>query len=89
MSVLLKEEQSKMSREKTQMVMDRWKKKTMNIKITNLFVYSKVDEKKGLMLLLALGVHCKELHELRKDLGWPEKPEKFTSHITLLEKVCV
>ena len=78
-----------MSKEKTRMVMNRWKKKPMNIKIINLFGYSKEDEKRGLVFLLALDVHCEELHQLRKDLGWAEKPKKFTSHITLLEKPCI
>ena len=55
-----------MKKKKIKRVMKLWKDKTMNIRITNMFLYSKIHKKKGVILLVAVDVECDELLELRK-----------------------
>ena len=86
LSVMLKEEQEKIDPEVVKKVVEMWQGKPVEIVIDKMFFYIKKDKHNKKKLLLALNVWSDGVLEIREDLGLERKPNKFVTHITLLEK---
>ena len=82
MSVILPEEQAILDPGLVARVMDKWRNRTVRVEFSSMNVYKKKDK-----ILIALNVFSKEILDIRCDLGLVRKPQKFQTHITLLEKV--
>ena len=66
--------------------MQKWKGIPGSVCIDKCFIYKQFNEEYGRRTIFALNVHSDDILNAREDFGVMRKPEKYTMHVSLLEK---